>query len=468
MTPTQRRVLVVAVLASFVAFLDGSVVTVALPAISRDLASADDVRAGAALGPLALQQWVVDAYLVTLGALILLAGSLSDVHGRRRVLVAGLVGFGATSLGCALAPTGLVLVVARALQGVAGALLVPSSLAAIVDAFPGDARGRAIGRWTAWTSAAFLAGPVVGGVFVDAASWRWVFALNVPFIAVTLWLVRGVPAGGVVAGRRVDVVGAVLGTLGLAGSVLGLIELSARGWASPLVGPPVAAGVLALVGFVVRERRAADPMLPLRLFAARNFAAGNLATFAVYAALGLVGFVVAIFLQQVAGYSATQAGLALLPSTVVSMLLAARFGALAGRFGSRWFMTVGPLVAAAGMVALMSTDAHARYVTQVLPGIVLFGVGLAVTVAPLTAAVLGAVPPADAGIGSATNNAVARVAGLVAVASVGVVTGDVLDVGGFHAALLLCAALLVVGGAVSAVGITNRPTGPGAVPTATG
>ncbi|MGC5165645.1 MFS transporter [Luteimicrobium sp. DT211] len=456
MTPAQRRVLVVAILASFVAFLDGSVVNVALPAISDELAGPLD----SGLDALALQQWVVDAYLVTLGSLILLAGSLSDVHGRKRILVVGIAGFGVTSLACALAPTGLFLVAARALQGVSGALLVPSSLAIIIATFTGPAQAKAIGSWTAWTSVAGLAGPLVGGIFVDALSWRWVFAINVLPIAVTLWLLRGVPRGARVEGRHIDGLGATLATVGLAGTVFGLIELGARGWASPLVWPPVAVGVASLVAFVIWERFDPDPMLPLSLFRARNFAVGNVATLVVYGALGLVSFAMSIFLQQVAGYSAFQAGLAQLPTTVVMIGLSTRFGALAGRLGPRWFMAAGPAVAAVGMLTLLRTDASAPYVSQVLPGVVLLGLGLSITVAPLTAAILSAVPTADAGIGSATNNAVARVAGLVTVACAGIVVGDTFDVGGFHRAMILCAVLLALGGAVSAVGITNRAARP--------
>jgi len=455
-TPAQRRVLAVAILATFVAFLDGSVVNVALPAISDELAGPRD----SGLDALALQQWVVDAYLVTLGALILLAGSLSDVHGRKRILVVGIAGFGVTSIACALAPTGLFLVVARALQGVAGALLVPSSLALIIATFSGPAQSRAIGAWTAWTSAAGLLGPLVGGVFVDAFSWRWVFAINVVPIAVTLWLLRGVPRGARVEGRHIDGLGATLATVGLAGTVFGLIELGARGWGSALVWAPVVVGVVSLVAFVVWELHDPDPMLPMSLFAVRNFAVGNVATLVVYGALGLVSFAISIFLQQVAGYSAFQAGLAQLPSTVVMIGLSTRFGLLAGRHGPRWFMAAGPVVAAVGMLTLLSTDAHASYVSQVLPGVVLLGLGLSITVAPLTAAILGAVPTEDAGIGSAVNNAVARVAGLITVACAGVVVGATFDVGGFHRAMVLCAVLLAIGGAVSAVGITNRPEVP--------
>ena len=446
--------LVVAILATFVAFLDATVVTVALPAIGRDLGGTGEQA-------LVLQQWVVDAYLVMLGALILVAGSLSDVHGRRRVLAVGLVGFAVASAACALAPTGPFLVVARAVQGIAGALLVPSSLAMIVSAFDGEAQGRAIGRWTAWTGMAGLLGPFVGGLLVDTLSWRWVFWLTVPVSAVTLLLLRGVPGDTVRAGRRIDVRGAALAAIGLAGTVSALIESGRLGWGDRLVWVPLVVGAACLAGFFATERRAPDPMLPMRLFAARNFAWGNAATAAIYGALGFGGFVVTLFLQQVAGYPATAAGLAQLPATLAMLTLSTRFGTLAGRYGPRLFMTVGPLVAACGFLLMLATDAGASYWTQVLPGQVVFGLGLATTVAPLTAAVLGAVPPDDAGIASAVNNAVARVAGLVVVALAGVIVGGVLDVGSFHRALVVTAGLLALGGVLSLAGIRRvRPVAP--------
>ncbi|NOV98959.1 MFS transporter [Isoptericola halotolerans] len=441
-TPLRRRVLIVAILASFVSFLDGTVVTVALPAIAEELGGPGEAG-------LTLQQWVVDGYLVTLGSFILLAGSLSDVHGRRRILRVGLVGFAVASVLCAVAPTGPVLVVARLLQGVAGALLVPSSLALIISTFDGPAQARAIGTWTAWTGTAMIVGPFVGGGLVDLVSWRWVFWINLPVVAVTLVLLRRVPPSGVVAGRRIDLLGAALAALGLAAAVLGLIEQ---------IWPMVGVGAVLLVAFVVVERRSADPMLPLRLFRVRNFAWGNLATAAVYGALAFGGFVLTLFLQQVAGYSATAAGVAQLPTTFAMLLLSTRFGTLAGRYGARWFMTVGPVVAGCGFLLMLTMDAEATYVTQVLPGILVFGLGLAVTVAPLTAAILGSVPSSDAGIASAVNNAVSRVAGLVVIAFAGVILGGVLDVASFHRALVVTAVLLVVGGLVSMVGIRDDRT----------
>src|SRR5512146_139851 len=302
MTRPQKIVLVVSILASFVAFLDGSVVNVALPAISRNLG-----------GGLGTQQWVVDAYLITLGSLILLAGSLSDLFGRKRVLAAGLIGFAVTSILCAVAPGSLFLIVARALQGIAGALLVPSSLAMIISWFSGPAQGKAIGTWTAWTGIAFIIGPLLGGFLVDAVSWRLIFAINILPIAVCLWLLAKVKTTESLRGARLDVVGAVLCSLGLAGSVYGLIENPHHGWHSVLL--PLVGGTLALAGFLAYERRTVNAMLPLSLFKVRNFWVGNIATFAIYGGLSIATFLIVIFLQQVSDYSALDAGLALLPVT---------------------------------------------------------------------------------------------------------------------------------------------------------
>lgn len=441
----DRRVLAVAILAAFVAFLDGTVITVALPAISTELG-----------GGLPVQQWVVDAYLITLGALILLAGSLSDLWGRLLVLRIGLLGFAVTSLLCGLAPTAEFLIVARALQGVAGALLVPSSLALITASHRGRAQATAIGVWTAWTSAAFIAGPVIGGLLTDLASWRWVFVINIVPIAVTLVLMRGLRADAPRGSTPVDWWGAVLGAAGLGGVVFALIEQANYGWESPVVLAPLAIGVLSLVAFIVRERRTAHPMMPLGLFRSRNFAVGNAATVAVYAALSLGTFVVPIYLQQGAGLGATQAGLVLLPVTVLNIALSSWFGSLAGRFGSRWFMAAGPIIAAAGFLMLLAIDEPFDYVGQALAGILALGLGLTITVAPLTAAILGAVDERRSGIASAINNAVSRVAGLVAIALLGALIGTRIDGAWLDRGLVLTAGLLVVGGLISAVGITNR------------
>ncbi len=438
--------LVVSILASFVALLDGFAVNVALPAIVRDLG-----------GGLQIQQWVVDGYLLTLGSLILVAGSFSDLFGRRRILKIGLIWFLATSLLCAVAPNGPFLVVARLLQGAGGALLVPSSLALIMSTFSGKGEGKAIGTWTAWISIAALIGPLVGGVLVDAASWRWIFAINVLPVTVTLALITRLHSTEHRAKDvRVDGLGVILCVLGLGGVVYGFIEQATYGWSAPRVFIPLALGVLAFVWFVRNEQRVPNPMLPLSLFASRNFAVGNIATFVVYGGLSLSSFLISVFVQQVAGYSALQAGLTTLPVTVMMFFLSSRVGALGTKYGPRAFMAVGPIVAGLGGLWFLTVDNRAVYVTQLLPGILLFGIGLATTVTPLTTAILGAIDPARAGIASAVNNAVARIAGLVAVAVLGLVVGDHLNVSGFHKGAIFMASLLIVGGLISAVGIQNH------------
>ncbi|MEJ3404097.1 MFS transporter [Rathayibacter sp. YIM 133350] len=443
----KTRVLVVAIVVSFVAFLDGAVTNVALPAIRHELG-----------GGLPVQQWVVDGYLITLGALILLAGSLSDNFGRLRILRVGLYGFGITSIACALAPTGEFLVGARIAQGAAGALLVPSSLALIISTFPSDEQGKAIGRWTAWTTAAFLGGPALGGILVDAVSWRLIFGINILPIAFALWLmmrlgrdVRTAPRVGI------DYIGGVLGVLGLAGPVFALIEQGRYGFGSPLIWVPGILGLACLAAFVWWEGRSPHPMMPLSLYAARNFAWGNLATSFIYAAIGFSGFALTVFLQESAGYSAFLAGIVSVPQTLMLVLLSSYFGGLSTRYGPRLFMTVGPLVAAAGTLYLLMVGADANYWVELFPGIVVMGLGMAMTVAPLTSAILGAVDPIHSGIGSAVNNAVARIAGLIAVACTGVIVGaSGLDVRGYHRAVIACAVLLAIGGVVSWLGIRNR------------
>jgi EmrB/QacA subfamily drug resistance transporter len=442
----QRLVLWIAILASFVSFLDGSVINVALPAIARELG-----------GGLTTQQWAVDAYLITLGSLILLAGSLSDVLGRIVILRVGLIGFGVASLLCAIAPHPEILIVARALQGVAGALLVPSSLALITSNFAGGARSKAIGQWTAGTTIAFIAGPILGGVIVDSIGWRWVFAINVIPIAVTLYLLAVLKRKDVrEAGVRIDYLGAVLCVLGLGGPVYALIEQGNYGWGSPMILIPFVAGLLCFAGFIWRQAAAKQPLMPLSLFSVRNFAVGNISTTFVYAALSLGGFIVVVFLQQVAGWPATLAALATLPVSILNIGLSSWFGSLSGRFGPRWFMAFGPILAGIGYLLMLSATAHVNYWTELLPGVILFGLGLSATVAPLTAAILGSISEQQSGIGSAVNNAVSRVAGLVAIAFLGLIVGEKFDTDGFHRALMVTAALLIIGGIVSAIGIQNH------------
>jgi EmrB/QacA subfamily drug resistance transporter len=405
----KRVVLVAAVLGSGIVFLDGTIVNVALPSIRASLH-----------GTLADQQWVVEAYLLTLASLLLVGGSLGDLLGRRRVFAAGLVGFGACSLICALAPTTGVLIGARAAQGIAGALLVPSSLALIMDTFEPDERSEAIGSWTAWTGVATVIGPLGGGVLIQAASWRWIFAINLVPVGITLWLLSRLDIDSRAPGH-VDVVGAALCVLGLGGPVFALIEQPRYGWSDPRVAVPLVVGLLLFAAFVVWERRTRQPMIPLGLFGVRNFAVGNVTTLALYGGLGVATFFTVVFLQQVGGYTPIEAGLALLPITILMFTLSRRFGALADRFGPRAFMSGGPIVAGAGLLLLTRTGSDPSYLTTVLPAIAVFGLGLAATVAPLTAAVLGSVDKGHAGLASGVNNAVSRVAGLLAIAALGAV-----------------------------------------------
>jgi len=446
MTRKEQLVLAIAVLASIVVFLDGSVINVALPKMSQDLG-----------GGLSTQQWIVNAYLLTLGSLILLAGSLSDLFGRIGVLRIGLIAFGVASVFIAISPTAELVIIGRALQGVAGALLVPSSLALIIATFRAGAQAKAIGAWTAWTSAAFLAGPLLGGLFVDFLNWRLVFAINILPIAVTLYLLvilkqKDIRREGV----SIDVPGAILGVIGLGGPVFALIEQGTYGWASPVIFVPFVVGILSFAAFIWWQTKAKAPMLPLGLFTIRNFSAGNIATTFVYAALNIGGFITVVFLQQVAGLSATLAALAFLPVTIASIGLSTYFGALSGKYGPRVFMTVGPTLAGIGYLLFLRIGENVNYWWDVLPGVLVFSLGLAMTVAPLTAAILGSVSPGQSGIGSATNNAISRVAGLIGIAMIGVIVGGTLDTTGFHRVLVVTAVLFFLGGAVSFVGIRKQ------------
>jgi EmrB/QacA subfamily drug resistance transporter len=404
--------LIACILGSAVVFVDGTVVNVALPALRDDLGAT-----------LAGQQWVVESYLLLLAALILVGGSLGDLYGRRRIFAIGVAGFGGASLACAIAPSIDVLIAARALQGAFGALLVPSSLAIITTVYPPGERAAAIGSWTAGTSAAIAVGPPLGGLLVDAISWRVIFAMNVPLVLVCLWLIaRAVPeCPGDGRHRRIDVPGAVLCVLGLAGPTYALIQQPLVGFSDPTVFVPLIGGIGALGAFVAYERRAPDPMLPPSIFASRNFAVGNVVTLTAYAGLGAASFFIAIFLQQIAGYSAFEAGIAMLPITLLLIFLSRRFGELATRVGPRLLMSAGPVVGGLGLLAFTRVDERADYVADVLPGTLLFGLGLAMIVAPLTATVLQAAERRHAGIASGVNNAIARIAALLAIAVVGAV-----------------------------------------------
>ncbi|KAF2420111.1 MFS transporter [Microbacterium sp. B35-30] len=445
MTTIQRSVLWIAVLGSFVAFLDGTIINVALPSISDELG-----------GGITTQQWVVDAYLITLGALILVAGSVSDAYGRVLVLRIGLIGFGIASIAIAAAPTAEFLIVARAVQGAAGAFLVPSSLALITSNFSGAAQSRAIGIWTAMTTSAMIVGPLVGGVLVDLASWRLAFLINVVPIGVTLVLLaRGGFRDTRHPGASIDWIGAALCTLGLGGMVYALIEQPNLGWGSPVIWLTLVLGAGMFTAFILRQRTVRNPILPLDLFRVRNFWTGNVATAFIYGALALNGLVVVVYLQEGAGLPATLAGLASLPMTILMILFSSRVGALSGRWGPRFFMTVGPITMGIGALLLLTTTTEFSYWWQVLPSMIVMGAGLALTVAPLTSAILGAIEPERSGIASAVNNAVSRVAGLIAVALLATIVGGSLDLEGFHRAAVVTAALMIAGGVTSFLGIRN-------------
>lgn len=435
-----RAVIAAATLGSGMIMLDGTVVNVALRTMGADLDAS-----------LAQLQWISNGYLLSLASLILLGGSLGDRYGRRRIFVIGVVWFALASVLCGLATTPELLIAARVLQGVGGALVTPGSLAMIQGSFARSDRAPAIGAWTGLGSIAAAVGPLVGGALIDYASWRWIFWINVPIAVVTVWITRrAVPESrDGQAPPSFDVWGAVTAAVALAGVTYALI-----GWGSVAAVPLATLGVLGAGAFLLTERRTAYPMVPLGLFGNRTFGAANAMTLLVYAALGAILFFLVLQLQTVVGYTALQAGLATLPITVCMLLLAARGGALAVRIGPRLPMSVGPLVMAGGVVWLLRVGADAVYWRDVLPGLTVFALGLALLVAPLTATVLAAAPDHLAGTASGINNAISRTGSLLAVAALPVLVGlsgddyavpSVLDVG-YERAMLVSAGLLVLGG----------------------
>jgi EmrB/QacA subfamily drug resistance transporter len=434
-TAAARWVLLATVLGSGVAFLDGTIVNVALPTIAEDL--------GASLGDL---QWVLDAYLVTLSALLLLGGALGDRYGRRFVFRAGLAGFTGASVLCGAAPNVEVLIAARAVQGVGAALLVPGSLAILSAVFHPDDRARAVGAWSGLSGIATAIGPFAGGWLIDSVSWRLAFLVNVPLAAMVAVASGRVPETRAAGPGRLDVTGALAASVGLAVTTYGLIEQ---------VPAVTVAGVLALVGFLLVEARVEDPMLPLGLFRSRQFSGANAATFAVYAALGGATFLLVLELQVALDYSALEAGAALLPVTILMLVLSSRAGALAQRIGPRLPMTLGPIGVAVGLVLFARVEAGTSYATTLLPAAVVFGLGLSLTVAPLTATIMSSADDEHLGSASGINNAVARLAGLLAVALLPSVVG--LDTAGGAAALdtgvddamIVCAVLAVLGGCLA-------------------
>ena len=458
-SPTGRWVLFATVLGSALTFIDATVVNIALPHIGRDF------RAGAAA-----LQWTVNGYTLSLASLILLGGSLGDRFGRRRVFVTGVIWFAAASLLCGLAPDVQVLIAARVVQGIGGALLTPGSLAILEASFHPDDRGRAIGAWSGLGGIAGALGPFLGGWLVQVSTWRLVFLINAPLAAAVVAVaLRHIPESrDPRAARSLDVPGVVLAAASLGGLTYGFTAWPTNGPGSVEVATSLGVGVAALIGFVFVERRSPHPMLPLDVFHSRACTAANLATFAVYAALGGVFFLVVLNLQVVAGYSALAAGTAMLPITVLMLLLSARSGALAQRIGPRLPMTFGPLVCAAAMLLFSRIGPHAFYPATVLPAVIVLGLGTSLNVAPLTATALGSLDESRAGIASGVNNAVARAAGLLAVAvlplAAGLGTGSLTNpttlAPVYRTSMYICAGLLVAGSIIAAVAIPTRLTRP--------
>lgn len=442
--PTSR-VMVVAIVASMVAFVDGSVVNLALPATERDLG-----------GGLALQQWVVDGYFLALAAIILPGGSASDLFGRVPVMRFGLTAFGMGSMLSAAASSPAVLVTGRVIQGLGGAFLVPGSLALINSAYELEDRPAAIGWWTACTGAAFALGPLAGGLIVDFLGWRCIYVLSATLaiigLALTYWL-HQVPAPAV--HPRADVAGAALSSGGLAVAVYALIESQRRGWSDPLIALLVVVGVAMLLAFAAWERRATHPMLPMAMFTIRNFTAVNLATAFVYGGLAMGSLSTALYLQEVVGYPAIVAGLITLPTPIISLLFARRVGRLATRIGPRIFLTIGPMLAALGYL-LIRPDAHGFNVfTDILPGRLVLATGLVLTITPLTALNLSSVESSRSGIAAAIQNAVGRTSALIAVGCVGIIVGGTLSDASFARLLEVSASSFFIAAVIGAVMITN-------------
>jgi EmrB/QacA subfamily drug resistance transporter len=444
-----RWVIAAAVLGSGIAFLDGSVVNTALPSIRKTF---DANLAG--------QQWVVTGYLLTLGSLLVVGGSLGDLFGRRRMFVWGLIGFSITSLLCGLAQSLPMLVIARVLQGVSAALLVPGSLAMLSSVFHPDDRARAIGSWSGLSTISTALGPFLGGWLIDAVSWRLVFLINLPLAAAAIYIAhRFVPETRGDTNRSIDIPGIVALSVGLGAVVYSLIEGPANGWPVTAI-VATAVGVSALIVFVLIESRSNHPMVPLSLFRSRRFAGTNAATFVIWGAIGAVFFLLTLHLQNDLGYSALEAGASTLPITVLLLLFSAKSGAVAQRIGPRLPMTLGPVVVALAFVSMSRIKAGDAYLSHVLPPVALLGLGLVIVVAPLTATVLAAVEDRFAGVGSAINNAVARVASLLAIAVLPALSGVAGSGGslakGFDTAMLICAALAAVGTLICWVTIRNN------------
>jgi EmrB/QacA subfamily drug resistance transporter len=454
-----RWVLAITVAGSGIASLDATVVNIALPTIGREFHTG-----------IAALQWVITGYTLTLAAFLLLGGSLGDRFGRRKVYLIGIVWFALASAACGFAPNALFLIATRLLQGVGAALLTPGSLAILEASFVPADRARAIGAWSGLSGVAVAAGPLVGGYLISAASWRWIFFINLPIAAAVVALgMRHLPESRdpSVTGR-IDYAGALFAVLFLTGITFAFIEAPTLGWSSPSVIAMTAVGVAGLAAFLIREHTAAAPMLPLSVFADRQFAATNAVTFIVYAALTGATFLLPVVLQVVSGYSPLASGFALLPLTFIMLGLSARSGQLASRIGPRLQMSVGPVVVGVGLAMLTLATSGSSYWLYVLPAVIVFGLGLAITVAPLTATAMSSAPPEHSGIASAVNNDVARFGGLLAVAVLPALAGitgtsylhpDALSAG-FRTAALISGALCAAGGVLAAFTITNPKRAP--------
>ncbi|WP_020388959.1 DHA2 family efflux MFS transporter permease subunit [Kribbella catacumbae] len=462
-TARARWVLAATALGSGMAFLDGTVVNVALPAMGEDL--------GADIAGL---QWIVNGYMLMLASLILLSGSLGDRLGRRRTFIAGVIWFALASLVCAVAPNLEVMIAGRVLQGIGGALLTPGSLAILQTAFRPSDRAKAVGMWSGLTSVAAAVGPFVGGTLVDNGSWRLIFVINLPIAAVTVLVtLRHVPeTRDETMSGKLDVAGAVLATTGLAGLTFGLISAGDRGFGDALVLTSLVIGVLGLAAFVEVERRSSHPILPPGIFTSLRFTGANLVTVVVYGALGTATFLLVVYLQTALGYEALTAGAALLPMTLLMLTLSGYAGSLSERIGARIPMTVGPLFMAGGFLLMMNVEPGAKYLTAILPSVVVLGIGLVCTVAPLTATVLSSVEDHHAGVASGVNNAVARSAQLMAVAAIPLAAGITGDSyrdpaafsDGFQMAMWISAGLAVAGAVLAWVTLGPAPQKPGERP----